>query len=86
MASAWVNTPAGSWTRIWAAWAPFGFVYMSTSTPPVATAYRIYSANVPFYLDLRATIYQYTPIVVGLPTPYCEVWVNPDVNTLMRVT
>jgi hypothetical protein len=85
MGLGWVSCPAGAWTRIAQTPAPFGFVYVSTNSGVVGTRYREYSAALPFYLENSAQFGSFTPLVVG-PTPYVELWVNPSVSTLMRVT
>ena len=85
MSAQWISCPAGVWTRICQTPAPFGFVYVSTNGPSPVVRYHEYSASAPFYLEGSAQFASFTPLVVG-PTPYVELWVNPPVSTLMRVT
>jgi hypothetical protein len=85
--SEWVFCTAGTFTRVYANPAPFGFFYLWTDAPPATIRYDIYSADVPFYFRNRLTLTnRQTTMAVGLPTPWFEVWVNPDVSGSFRGT
>ena len=71
--------PAGTWTRLYSA-PSFGFVYLWSANPPSSLRYQVKSANLPFYFETGVTISNQTAVVIGLPTPYVEVWINPSAD------
>ncbi|WP_124543430.1 hypothetical protein [Piscinibacter terrae] len=90
MSAGWVFVPSQQWVRICQTVAPFGFVYVWTqnadSVPPPQVSYRVYSAASPFYHEGSARFFMPTPLVVSLPSPYVEVWINSPRDEFMRVT
>lgn len=82
----WTFCPAGSWTRIYQSISPFAFVYVWAQTPPASVSYRYYSASPPFYWTGEMVVQEKSTLWVGTPTPYIEVWINPQSSGNFRVT
>lgn len=82
----WINCEPGRWTRIYQAPALLGVLHVSEiNSGPVDVQWREYSAGIPFVNSGNLTVGRETLLVVG-PSPWVELWINPQKPSRYRAT